>query len=132
LSSPRAKRSFFGFRLVDRNGFTTIEGAAALDDIADQLDQFEFAAKTGQATSTAIASAGVVLSGAQNETWPFTIRGGTSPGLSLDNSNWYPWVIARAGDTLYARQTSSGSGSTTTTVTIYGPGRSATFSVTTA
>lgn len=132
MTSPRARRSFWGFQWTQRDGHLTREAAAALDDIADQLDQFTFAPKTGQSTSTAIASDGVMLSGAQDETWALTIRGGTSPGLSLDNSNWHPWVIARAGDTLYARQTSSGSSATTTTVTIYGPGRSATFSVTTA
>ena len=132
MTSPRAKRSYWGLQWIDRNGVLTTEAVAALEDIAEQFDQPELTNKTGQATSSVITSDAITLSGAQDETWPLTVRGGTSAGLSIDGTNFYPWVIARAGDSLYVRQTSSGSSATTTTVTVYGPGRSETWSVTTA
>lgn len=133
MSSPRSRRSFWNLQWTDRHGTLTREASAALDDISDQLNPWAFTDVTGAATSTLTTHAAVTLSGAQDEVWPLTVRGQGSPQISVDGgTTWGADAIARAGDGLQVRLTSSGSGATALTATVYGPGRSTAWSVTTA
>ena len=92
---------------------------------------------TGQDLSTLISSNTVTLSGPSGvrDSWPVTVDGDGSPNVRINGGTWtdtrVPAAVARNGDTLQVRLTSSGSATTARTATVRVGGRSTVWSVTT-
>lgn len=95
-------------------------------------DAISFTPQTGVNFSTVTTSNSVVLNGGDSCVWSFVVRGGGSAQLQVNSESWDTKGIARDGDTVKVRLTSSGASLTAVTCTLYTNTRSSVFSVTTA
>lgn len=95
-------------------------------------DTFEFTSQTGVAQSTLTSSNTIILAGDSNSVWAFVVRGDGAPEMSVNGDSFAHEGIARKGDTLQLRLTSSGAPLITSTATLYTNNYSTTFSVITA
>jgi hypothetical protein len=93
---------------------------------------------TGQALGSVITSNSITLAtsddsnAAADRVFGLCVRGDGSPQIELNgNGIWATGHLARTGDTVKLRLTSSGSPSTARTATLYADGRSTTWTVTT-
>lgn len=90
------------------------------------------AAETNAPLNSVITSDTFAISGPAGVVWPLTIRGTGSPQLSVDDgATWDQSANAINGDNCKVRLTSSGSLSTMRTATLYFPGGSTAYNVTT-
>lgn len=94
-------------------------------------DSVTFSSSTGSALNTVITSATATLNGNTLAVWPLTVRGDGSPEMRINSGAWGAYGNAIDGDTVQVRLTSSGTVLTARVATLYSPGRTATFSVTT-
>ncbi len=94
---------------------------------------FIFTTLTGQARSTVITSNTVTLVGGATQVYVFAVRPSTyTCQMSINGGTWAPEGIARTGDTIQLRMTTSALASTTQVATIYTNGYTTTWSVTTS
>ncbi len=71
------------------------------------------------------------ITGGDGQTWPLTIRGDGSPQLKIGSGSWGTDGIAINGDEVTVRLTASEDPATETVATLYGPGITVPYSVTT-
>lgn len=92
---------------------------------------FAFRSRIGVNVASVITSDPIKVRGAIGNVWYLAVRGDGSPEISTDGIDWFTSLNVRAGDSLYVRLTSSGSTASTRVATVYAPGHSVKFNVTT-
>ncbi len=92
-----------------------------------------FTPETGAVTGSEVTSNTITLSGETDLVWPLTVRGDGTPTLQVNSAgSWLPHVNVRNGDTVRVKLTASPSMLTERIATVYAPGSSSAFSVTSA